>query len=294
MMNKYSLGLLGATVSWGLAFSLVKIGIEHTGLWSFLAVRFGIAALIIAVFFRTRAWDVDLTRFSRAALLGSLLYGHLLLQTLGLELMTASRSAFITATYVPMTPLLAWALSGMRPSKKQWGLVALAFLGLSLLSLPTDPSSLKLWVAQANRGDILTLCSALVGAFHIVLVGRIAQQEKNAIALTFWQFIVVAVLFGMTGKAMLAAGSSSLQAGFDFWNWPQAASVSMLLVALIASFSFVLQIVCQRHVAAVRAAIIYGLKAPFALLFGVAIMGDVMGRNEIIGAFLIFLASVIP
>jgi drug/metabolite transporter (DMT)-like permease len=287
-MNKYTLGLLGTTLAWGLAFTLIKQGAGLVGIWPFFAARFFFGALILLLVFRGKILAFDLDRIRSALILGVLLFLHLWLQAIGIEMTSASRAGFITSLYVPMTPFLMWSFTGRPPKRLHLGLVALAFCGLILMSLPKGVP-LDQWFAQSNPGDWYTAVAALVAAFHIVATGILAPRDSNPVALGFWQFLFVFLIFTITtvfkGEAQALA----------IWNWPQVAWVSMGLCAVLATaFGFTMQIICQRHVPAVRAAIIFGLEAPAALLFGVAMMGDHMSGREIAGAFLLFLASVIP
>jgi len=287
-MNKYTLGLLGATIVWGLAFVLIKQGATLVGIWPFFANRFFFAALILLLIFRGRVAALNLERLKAAVVLGSLLFLHLWIQAIGIEMTTASRAGFITSLYVPMTPFLTWAFSRHPPKARHLLLVAIAFMGLSLMSLP-EGIAFSQWLAEGNRGDLFTVLAAFVAAFHIVAMGILAPRERDPISLGFWQFVFIFILFAGTAVAR-GEGMELL-----FWNWPQTAVVSMALCAVLATaFGFTMQIICQKYVGTVRAAIIFGLEAPFASLFGVAMMGDHMTSRESLGAFLLFLASVIP
>ncbi|MFT2691053.1 EamA family transporter [Clavibacter zhangzhiyongii] len=60
------------------------------------------------------------------------------LQTYGLQSIPSSTSAFITALYVPLVPLLQWAAFRTRPSALALVGVALAFVGLLLVAGPQE------------------------------------------------------------------------------------------------------------------------------------------------------------
>nr|WP_244309659.1 DMT family transporter [Sphingobium fuliginis] len=64
------------------------------------------------------------------------------LQTWGLRTIPSSTSAFITAAYVPLVPILQWIVLRRRPRLASWIGVALAFAGLLLIAAPRDGLSL--------------------------------------------------------------------------------------------------------------------------------------------------------
>jgi drug/metabolite transporter (DMT)-like permease len=55
-------------------------------------------------------------------------------QTIGLQSILSSESAFLTALYVPLVPILMWVIFQKSPSLMTWIGSALAFTGLVLLT----------------------------------------------------------------------------------------------------------------------------------------------------------------
>ncbi|STS89646.1 putative transmembrane protein [Klebsiella variicola] len=60
------------------------------------------------------------------------------LQTWGLQSISSSKSAFITAMYVPLVPLLQWLCLGRMPGVMSCVGIVLAFIGLILLAGPEN------------------------------------------------------------------------------------------------------------------------------------------------------------
>lgn len=280
---------MGATVAWGLSFTLVKQGIGLVGLWPFFSVRFVFAALILLLAFRSSALKFSMERIKAALVLAFLLVIHLFFQTKGLETISASRSGFITSFYVPFTPLLSLFLFKRKVSGRQWALVFLACVGLTVLSVPNDARDFAGFLKDFRVGDIWTIAAAFVASFHIVATEKFARNESEPVSLGMWQFIFAGSFFSL---------GSFMQESREFLlptNWPMQALICMALAALLAtSFAFVMQIICQKRVESVKAAIIFALEAPFALLFGVALLGESLTKVEALGAFLLFTATVIP
>ena len=106
--------LVSVTAVWGSTFFLIRDLVAHVPSADFLAVRFAIAAVVMAVVFRRQV--LALGRRELAVGLGlGVLYGLAqLLQTTGLEHTDASVSGFVTGTYVVLTPVLGALLLGDR------------------------------------------------------------------------------------------------------------------------------------------------------------------------------------
>src|SRR4030042_5151298 len=109
------LALLAIAAIWGLTFSAVQRALADAAPMSFLAARFGLAAVVLAVLFPRRVFRMEWRVLTVAALLGGWLTAGYALQTVGLLHTTASKSAFITGLSVILVPLLALAVSRAVP-----------------------------------------------------------------------------------------------------------------------------------------------------------------------------------
>src|ERR1700710_566356 len=130
-----ALTLLAITATWGSTFILIKDLLDSVPVLDFLAVRFAIASVGLALLFPRALGRLSRESWRRAAALG-LLYGVAqILQSTGLAHTPASVSGFITGIYVVATPLFAAALLGTRITAVTWGAVLLAMAGLGVLTL---------------------------------------------------------------------------------------------------------------------------------------------------------------
>src|SRR4029078_13300642 len=127
--------LLAVTACWGSTFFLIRDLLERVPTLDFLAVRFAIASVaLLLVAPRAVARLSPASR--RSAVVLGLLYGVAqILQTAGLAHTPASVSGFITGMYVVATPLFAALLLHARIGPMTWGAVALATVGLGVLTL---------------------------------------------------------------------------------------------------------------------------------------------------------------
>jgi drug/metabolite transporter (DMT)-like permease len=157
--NIATLLLICLTAVWGSTFFLIHDLVQEMSPADFLAVRFTIAAVaMLAVFWRPMlALDKHQVRVGIG--LGMLYATAQILQTVGLAHTDASRSGFITGTYVVLTPILTAVLLRERIPRSTWVAVAMAAAGLAALSLNGF---------GFGFGESVTLMSAAVYALHII------------------------------------------------------------------------------------------------------------------------------
>src|SRR6185295_4336600 len=126
--------LLLSTLVWGATFPATKAALEQLPPLSFLFLRFFIGTAVTLALFGLIGWpwrrDKALLRMSAIATV-YLFLGYTT-QTVGLRYTTASNSAFITALYVVLVPMVL-----RRFDRRTWLSAGLASLGLWLL---IDPS----------------------------------------------------------------------------------------------------------------------------------------------------------
>lgn len=197
------------------------------------------------------------------------------LQTWGLQYISSSKSAFITAMYVPLVPLLQWLCLGRLPGFMSCVGIALAFTGLLLLAGP-EGNMLAL-----GEGEIITLASALAIAAEIILIsawaGKVDVRRVTVVQL------LTASLVSFT--AMVPAGETI-----------PPLTTSLLLVALgLGIFSAIIQVVmnwAQRSVSPTRATVIYTGEPVWAGIFG-RIAGERLPLLALLGGALIVLGVLV-
>lgn len=266
--------LVGVTMIWGFTFLVVQHALQWAGPFSFVSLRFGVAGLIALLLCWRELHGLTRRELITGALVGSVLFGSYSLQTLGLQLIPSSKSAFLTGLYVPLVPLFQLLLFRHRPRLAAWLGIIVAFGGLVLLS---DPRGLQF---NFGAGEWLTLAGAAMIALEISLVGRFAGQcHPRRVAVV--QLLTVSLLAAL---GWLASGEAV----------PQAHPVLLLSLLGMGLATAVIQIAmnwAQKTVPATRATIIYAMEPVWAGLVG-AIAGEQLGIMAISGAALI-VASVL-
>ena len=262
--------LVSVTAVWGSTFFLIRDLVEHVPPADFLAVRFGIAAVVMFVLFRRQAMALTRREVRVGVVLGVLYGVAQVLQTMGLQHTDASVSGFITGTYVVLTPVLGAVLLHDRVSPVTWAAVGLATVGIALLSLNGF---------AVGIGEALTLMSALLYAGHIVALGHWATPGA-AVGLATVQAAVITVVTGVVA----VPGGLTLPATGGQW-------ASLLYMALIAgALALWAQTWAQAHLTATRAAIVMALEPVFAAFFAVLLGGESLTRRMLVGGALVVAA----
>ena len=250
--------LLAVTAVWGVTFVQVKDAVALYPLFAFLAIRFAIATLTLAVPGTRRVLSLGRAGIGAGALLGLLLAAGYVLQTAGLERTTVSSTGFVTGMYVVLTPLLALVLFRSRIAPAAWAGVGVSTAGLALLSGVH---------AGSAGGDLLVLAGAAVYSLQIVLMERFAPRY-DAVAFTLVE--MAAACSGLLVVA-LARGELGVPRGWTVWG-------ALLVTGVFASaLAFLVQTWAQRRTSATRTALAFTMEPVFAAFFGITLAGDRLG-----------------
>lgn len=287
-MNKQFRGiaaLLLATLIWGSTFVAQSVGMDHIGPFTFQAVRCFIGALgmlpVIAIADRKKADGKNFTSrwkdkklWKAGILCGVPLFLACNLQQLGLVDTDAGKSAFLTAMYIVIVPILGIFLK-KKPSKMIPVSVALAVGGLYCLSC--------VGVTSISTADLLLLACAFMFAVQIIMVDRFGISV-DPLRLNAIQALVCAVL---SAVAMAFTEQPTWQTILPCWL-PLAYAG---LLSMGAAYS--LQIIGQRHLQPAAASLIMSLESVFAVLCGCLILKETLTKWEILGCILVFAAVIL-
>jgi drug/metabolite transporter (DMT)-like permease len=273
------IALLLAAAVWGVAFLFQKSAMDHVGPLAFIAARATLAAITLAPLAwreHRRVPEPASPAFWSIAVWGGVAFlVAAWLQQTGIQTATVTNTGFLTALYVVLTPLIAWAWSRKVPSTMVWPAVALSALGTWLLGGGT--------LGAFSFGDGLVALSALFWAIHVVITGR-AGPFGRPIAFTAVQFAVVAALAAI---ASALAETTSLQGLVG-------ASVDILYVGLLSSaLTFTILTVALQYTPPSEAAVIVSLETVFAALAAYLVLGERLSAIGWLGAALILASTLL-
>ena len=276
--------LLMATIFWGSSFVSQSIAMNHMGPFTFQAFRCGLAVIalipMIAVCDRFQCGDSFFARWKdkqlwKAGLLcGIPLFFAVNLQQLGLVDVDPGKSAFLTAMYIVIVPVIG-IFRKRTPSKMIPISVLLAVVGLYFLSC--------VGVSAISTGDLLLLGCALMFAFQIIVVDKYAQAV-DALRLNAIQALICTVL---STVVMFFTETPT-------WDGISACWLPLVHVGVLSmGISYSLQIIGQKNLEPSTASLIMSMESVFAVLFNWIITGTLLSSNEAIGCVLVFIAVIL-
>jgi drug/metabolite transporter (DMT)-like permease len=274
---KADLSLALATLLWGVTFVAVKNALDYSSVFVFLAVRFSLAALLMAAFQPRFLRNIKREECVAGAALGFFMFAGYAFQTAGLQYTTPAKSSFVTGSSVVLVPLLLGLFWARRLTRWAYAGALVAVFGLYYLTVPAEG------IAHLNRGDVLTFVAATFYAVHIILVGEYTRRHSVA-ALSVLQVAACALL------AWLAAGAGSMsgwQAARFAWRWELYLGIAICSV-LATAVAFTIQLWAQRYTTPGHAAILFTLEPVFAVITSYILIHERLGGRALLGAVLVF------
>ncbi|HJF32687.1 MAG TPA: DMT family transporter [Sporosarcina psychrophila] len=265
-----------ATVSlaWGASYIFMKLTVDAIPPITIVALRFGIAFIVMAAIFFKKIIRVDAKTLKYSAIVGALLCGIFIALMYGVKNTTASTAGFLTSTTVILVPILQIFITHKLPSKKIVGGVLIVSTGLALLLIGDD--------FNIASGALYCLVAALLYAIHIIVTNRFVR-EVDALQLGIYQ-LGFATLFATVGTFL-----------FETPVLPDSAIhwFAILGLALICSaYGFVMQPIAQKCTTPESAGFLFSLEPIFSAILAFIFLHENMGLQGYFGAMLI-LAGVL-
>ena len=261
------------SISWGISYIFMKVGLGGMGPFNMLALRFGIAFLVMFPLFFKR-----LTRPTAQTLACSLVAGTLLFSVFtallhGLQSTTASTSGFLTNTSVIFVPLLVAIKTRSLPQKQIVGAMILSLAGVYLLSGGDG--------VVMSGGALLVVLGAFFNGVYIFTTNQMAERV-DTFQLGVYQLGIASTL-GLACSFIFE--QPTLPHNQEQW-------IAVMGLALICSaFGFVMQPIAQRYTTPERTSILFGLDAVFSSIFAFILLAERFDMKGYIGAALV-LSSV--
>lgn len=268
--------LIAACAIWGASFPVVKAALASASPLAFVAVRFALAALVLAPGAGLRGLRPG-PELTGGLLLGALLGIGFATQAVGLVTTTPSRSAFIVATSSIIAPFVATAVAREPLRAPTFGALALATIGLYLLTAP-DAGGL-------NPGDLWTVATALVFGAQIVAVRELGRCHSPH-RLVWLQIATTAVT--------VAIAAALLERPDAHWRWTPGLVAALAFTGVLATaVALRWQMAAQRHMSSARAALLFCCEPLFAAAAAWLWLGERLSGAQWAGGALILAGLVL-
>ena len=262
---------------WGATFVAVKDALSDVSVIVYIAVRFGLAAVVMGIVFWHSLRGLNVRTVWAGVQIGLAMLGGYVFQTAGLKFTTPSKAAFITGSSVVMVPLILAVIARRRINAWIWSGAFAALAGLYFLTIPREG------FGGLNRGDPLVLCCAVMFALHIIFVSRYIEHHSVG-ALSFLQVATTAFFSTLALPLVAATG----------WEPPRLVwTGKMVFAVLITSIGstvigFSFQVWAQQYTSATHTAILISLEPVFAAITSWLLAREHLGARVLLGAALIF------
>lgn len=267
---KADLSLLGITIIWSASFALMKQGIKDIPPYTFIFIRFLIGAAFLSIIFPKKFMLMNRKTLKYGTIIGLFLAGGCILQIVGLQYTTASKSGFLTGLQAIFVPIVIGLLYKKLPSPKTILGIVFAIAGLGLLTLNGAGSGV-------NAGDLLTIVCAVCYAFQIIIIDKYGD-EIDSILLTIIELAVTSVCGLILGFAF-----EGLHMTFTPFS-----TFSILFTGLLCSaVAYGVQIAAQKFTSPTHTVVIFLAEPVFSAIIAAIFLKESMTLLMVMGCILI-------
>ena len=287
-LNKYFAegALLLNTLIWGATFVLIKNALKDISPLLFVAIRFILAGLILLPFVKIIFKNADKKTITGGLLLGLLYFLGFSSQTIGLNYTSATKSGFITGTFVIFTPIFQFIIEKKVPKFINLLGISIVILGLIFLSSRGD-SFFDIFTeigTNFNIGDFFTLLCAAFFALYLVYLDVISKNH-DYMPLVFMQIAVTGLCGIIFALILSGIGLSSFK-----FTLTGNILIGILYTSLLATIlTTILQTKYQKVVTPTKASIIFSFEPIFAALFAFFVLSEKISNFGILGCAIIFI-----
>ena len=277
--------ILSATVCWGSSFIILKETIATVPALYVIGIRFLAASVLLGIIFFNKIKKIDRATLIHGIILGLVLSGAYITQTLGLKYVGASKNAFITSLYCITCPFMIWIMYGVKPKSYHILSAVLCIVGIGLVMFSgTSESDENLWLGCG----LTFLCSIFYG-LQIIFTSKFHEKKSDVIQLLVIQLFTVGVIVGLCSLAFelpfcgiegYAIGSEQL------WR-------IIYLTLVCTLYTQLAQIIGLKFTESNQATIILALEAVFGVIFAIILGNEQVTPILWAGFAVIFVATIV-
>ncbi len=281
-----ALSALTATSIWGGMYVVSDAVLDVIPPATFVLIRYLVALPVLFAALRiSRGRGIQRSDWPKLALTAFVGFGiSLLAQFAGTKLSTAAAGALITSATPAFIVLFAWLLLREVASGRQWFGLALATIGVLVVSLLGDqPATLE--ASDPLLGNIFLIIAAVSWALYSVMV-KIHTRTYSALAIT-----LAVTAFGVSMVAPVAAIELQTQT-IGVITWPVLAGILYVGVGSTA-IAFFLWNKSFELLDAASASLFFFAQPVVGTLLSAIFRGQVLGAAFFVGGGLILIGALL-
>lgn len=274
------LALLAVAVVWGSSYLAAKDVVTADSVFAFLVIRFGLAAVGLALILAFRLQHLSRCEVVLGVLFGLVLSVIFTLETFGVTMTSASNAGLIISLTIVMTPLLEQWIRHSRLPPMFYGATVIAVAGVGLLTQSGG-------FAAPRLGDQLMLMAAGARAAHVTAIAHLSEHRTlDSARVTLVQLVtglaVFLILSQNTGR-----GVGDIATHMSLHSW----LITIYLALGCTVFAFVIQIWAVRRTSPARVSLLLGTEPLWAATIGLLAAGDPFTVVSAAGAALIVIGT---
>ena len=277
-MNERRFEVLLALVISARATSFIfnKLVLREMQPFNMQAVRFTLAALLMALLFFGRLRQIDRRTLRAGAVLGTLYFAEMSCELIALRTATTATVSLLTNCSIILVPLLEALLHRHAPTRSAILCALTAMAGVVCLALERGGFS-----GSVRMG----LLSPVFYASAIIATGHFTREAIDSLCVGIVQNAAIALL---ATAASFFFETPQLPPNADVWK------MFAVLVIVGTGFGFTLQPVAQRHVSVERAGLMCAISPAVTALLGFFVLHERLGLLGLLGMALILCSIMLP
>jgi len=287
MLKKYipDVLLILIAIIWALNFSVIKVSLQEIDSLSFNALRYILAAGLLAYTARARGYSLKVDREDFWPLVGIALVGNVLYQLffiIGVDYTYSANAAVILGTIPVWVALLSHLFTDEKLTRYKSIGIGLAFTGIVLIVTGS-----KAGISIASKtflGDVIILCAAISWGVYTILAKRFLKKYPST------QFTGVMSIIGMI--FLLIIGLPNLTqvnwTGISLKGWGGIFYSGLLSIGL----AYLIWNNSVSKIGAVRTAAYQNLVPVLGLVFGVVLLQEALTLQQYSGSALVIVGII--
>lgn len=277
--------LILIAIIWALNFSVVKVSLQEIDSLSFNALRYILAAGLLAYTARARGYSLKVDREDFWPLVGIALVGNVLYQLffiIGVDYTYSANAAVILGTIPVWVALLSHLFTDEKLTRYKSIGIGLAFTGIVLIVTGS-----KAGISIASKtflGDVIILCAAISWGVYTILAKRFLKKYPST------QFTGVMSIIGMI--FLLIIGLPNLTqvnwTGISLKGWGGIFYSGLLSIGL----AYLIWNNSVSKIGAVRTAAYQNLVPVLGLVFGVVLLQEALTLQQYSGSALVIVGII--